>query len=126
MLLLSVHDEPSVLRSAVAAGAEGIILKRRSPPICCQPWMQFSPGADSSLLSILVGLIKEEQCYTDDSLHPENIGDPEDMAITWDEYLSIETSTGLQRLARRQRIITLIAIPGILACMAAIAYLVFR
>ena len=28
MLLLSVHDEPSVLRSAVAAGADGIVLKR--------------------------------------------------------------------------------------------------
>ena len=64
--------------------------------------------------------------YTDDSLHPENIGDAEDIAITWDEYLSIETSTSLQRLARRQRIITLIVIPSILACMAAIAYLAFR
>jgi len=28
MLLLSVHDEPSVVRSALAAGADGIILKR--------------------------------------------------------------------------------------------------
>lgn len=28
VLLLSVHDEPSILRSAVAAGADGIILKR--------------------------------------------------------------------------------------------------
>jgi DNA-binding NarL/FixJ family response regulator len=28
VLLLSVHDEPSVLRSAVAAGADGIVLKR--------------------------------------------------------------------------------------------------
>jgi len=28
VLLLSVHDEPSVLRSAVAAGADGVVLKR--------------------------------------------------------------------------------------------------
>jgi two-component system secretion response regulator SsrB len=28
VLLLSVHDEPSILRSAVAAGADGIVLKR--------------------------------------------------------------------------------------------------
>ena len=28
VLLLSVHDEPSVLRAAVAAGADGIVLKR--------------------------------------------------------------------------------------------------
>jgi DNA-binding NarL/FixJ family response regulator len=28
VLLLSVHDEPSVLRSAVAAGADAIVLKR--------------------------------------------------------------------------------------------------
>jgi DNA-binding NarL/FixJ family response regulator len=28
VLLLSVHDEPSVLRSAMAAGADGIVLKR--------------------------------------------------------------------------------------------------
>jgi len=28
VLLLSVHDEPSVLRAAVAAGADGVILKR--------------------------------------------------------------------------------------------------
>jgi DNA-binding NarL/FixJ family response regulator len=28
VLLLSVHDEPSVLRSALAAGADGIVLKR--------------------------------------------------------------------------------------------------
>jgi DNA-binding NarL/FixJ family response regulator len=28
VLLLSVHDEPSVLRSAAAAGADGIVLKR--------------------------------------------------------------------------------------------------
>jgi DNA-binding NarL/FixJ family response regulator len=28
VLLLSVHDEPSVLRSAVAVGADGIVLKR--------------------------------------------------------------------------------------------------
>lgn len=28
VLLLSVHDEPSVLRSAVATGADGIVLKR--------------------------------------------------------------------------------------------------
>ncbi len=28
VLLLSVHDEPSVLRAAVAAGADGVVLKR--------------------------------------------------------------------------------------------------
>ena len=38
-----------------------------------------------------------------------------------------EESVGLQRLAlQRQKTITLIAIPGILACIAAIAYLVLR
>jgi hypothetical protein len=40
---------------------------------------------------------------------------------------TIEESVGLQRLAlQRQKTITLIAIPGILACIAAIAYLVLR
>lgn len=40
---------------------------------------------------------------------------------------SIEESVGLQREAlRRQRSITLIAVPGILACIAAITYLVLR
>lgn len=40
---------------------------------------------------------------------------------------SIEESVGLQRLAlQRQRTITLIAVPGIFACIAAIAYLVIR
>jgi hypothetical protein len=39
----------------------------------------------------------------------------------------IAESVGLQRLAlQRQRAITLIAVPAILACIAAIAYLVFR
>lgn len=39
----------------------------------------------------------------------------------------IEESMGLQRLAlQRQRSITLIAVPGILACIAAIIYLVLR
>lgn len=40
---------------------------------------------------------------------------------------TIAESVGLQRLAlQRQRAITLIAVPAILACIAAIAYLVFR
>jgi hypothetical protein len=40
---------------------------------------------------------------------------------------TISESVGLQRLAlQRQRTITLIAIPAILACIAAIAYLVIR
>ena len=40
---------------------------------------------------------------------------------------TIAESVGLQRLAlQRQRTVTLIAIPGILACIAAIAYLVLR
>lgn len=40
---------------------------------------------------------------------------------------SVEESIGLQKTAlRRQRQITLVAVPGILACMAAIAYLVIR
>lgn len=40
---------------------------------------------------------------------------------------SIAESVALQRLAlARQRTVTLIAVPGILACMAAIAYLVWR
>ncbi|MNC90876.1 hypothetical protein D3C83_70300 [compost metagenome] len=39
----------------------------------------------------------------------------------------IAESVGLQRLAlQRQRTITLIAVPGILACIAAIAYLLIR
>jgi hypothetical protein len=39
----------------------------------------------------------------------------------------VEESVGLQRLAlQRQKTITLIAIPGILACIAAIVYLVLR
>ena len=39
----------------------------------------------------------------------------------------VAESVGLQRLAlQRQRTVTLIAIPGILACIAAIAYLVLR
>ena len=40
---------------------------------------------------------------------------------------SIAESIALQRLAlARQRTVTLIAVPGILVCMAAIAYLVWR
>jgi len=40
---------------------------------------------------------------------------------------SVGESIGLQRLAlKRQRTVTLIAVPGILACIAAIAYLVLR
>ena len=40
---------------------------------------------------------------------------------------SIEESVGLQRLAlQRQRTITLVAVPGILVCIAAIGYLVLR
>lgn len=40
---------------------------------------------------------------------------------------SVEESIALQRLAlKRQRSITLIAVPGILACMAAIGYLVVK
>lgn len=40
---------------------------------------------------------------------------------------SIEESVGLQRLAlQRQRTITFVAVPGILVCIAAIAYLVLR
>jgi len=40
---------------------------------------------------------------------------------------NVAESVGLQRLAlQRQRTITIIAIPGILACVAAIAYLVLR
>lgn len=40
---------------------------------------------------------------------------------------TVEESVALQRLAlQRQKTITLIAVPGILACIAAIAYLVLR
>jgi len=40
---------------------------------------------------------------------------------------NVAESVGLQRLAlQRQRTITFIAVPGILACIAAIAYLVLR
>ena len=40
---------------------------------------------------------------------------------------SVAESVGLQRLAlERQRSVTRIAIPGILACIAAIGYLVWR
>ena len=40
---------------------------------------------------------------------------------------SIAESVALQRLGlARQRTVTLVAIPGILACIAAIAYLVWR
>ena len=39
----------------------------------------------------------------------------------------IDESVGLQRLAlKRQKAITLIAVPGIFACIAAIAYLILR
>jgi hypothetical protein len=39
----------------------------------------------------------------------------------------VDESIGLQKLAlQRQRTITLIAVPGILACIAAIGYLVLR
>ncbi|MBV2132420.1 hypothetical protein KRX52_06335 [Pseudomonas sp. MAP12] len=39
----------------------------------------------------------------------------------------VDESIGLQKLAlQRQRTIALIAVPGILACIAAIAYLVLR
>ncbi|HYQ39485.1 MAG TPA: hypothetical protein VER09_11160, partial [Pseudomonas sp.] len=39
----------------------------------------------------------------------------------------VEESIGLQKLAlQRQRAVTLIAVPGILACLAAIGYLVLR
>lgn len=42
-------------------------------------------------------------------------------------HKSVEESIGLQRLAvARQRTITRVALPGILVCMAAIAYLVLR
>ena len=40
---------------------------------------------------------------------------------------AVQESIGLQKVAlRRQRTITLVAVPGILLCVAAIAYLVFR
>ena len=40
---------------------------------------------------------------------------------------NVEESINLQRIAlKRQRVVTLIAVPGIVACIAAIAYLVFR
>lgn len=40
---------------------------------------------------------------------------------------NVAESVGLQRLGlQRQRTVTLIAVPGILACIAAIAYLVLR
>ena len=40
---------------------------------------------------------------------------------------TVEESVGLQRLAlKRQGVITLIAVPGIVACLAAIAYLVLK
>jgi hypothetical protein len=40
---------------------------------------------------------------------------------------SVDESIGLQKTAlRRQRQVTLVAIPGIIACIAAIAYLVIR
>jgi hypothetical protein len=42
-------------------------------------------------------------------------------------HKSVEESIGLQRLAvARQRTVTRVALPGILVCMAAIAYLVLR
>jgi hypothetical protein len=40
---------------------------------------------------------------------------------------TVEESVGLQRVAlQRQKIITMFAVPGILACIAAIVYLVAR
>ena len=46
--------------------------------------------------------------------------------VEWSRQ-SIETSVGLQRLAiKRQRTVSLIAIPALFACMAAIAYLMVR
>ena len=39
----------------------------------------------------------------------------------------VEESIGLQREAlRRQKSVTLIAVPGILACIAAISYLIYK
>lgn len=41
--------------------------------------------------------------------------------------VTVAESVNLQRIAlQRQRMLTLIAVPGILACIAAIAYLVIR
>lgn len=40
---------------------------------------------------------------------------------------TVQESVGLQKLAiRRQRTVTLIAVPGIIACIIAIAYLLLR
>lgn len=40
---------------------------------------------------------------------------------------TVDESIGLQRLAlQRQRTVTLVAVPGILACIAAIGYLVLK
>jgi hypothetical protein len=40
---------------------------------------------------------------------------------------SVEESIGLQKTAlQRQRQVTMVAVPGIIACILAIAYLVFR
>lgn len=40
---------------------------------------------------------------------------------------NVQESVNLQRLAlKRQKIVTLVAVPGVIACIAAIAYLVIR
>jgi hypothetical protein len=40
---------------------------------------------------------------------------------------NVQESVDLQRLAlKRQKVVTLVAVPGVIACIAAIAYLVIR
>ena len=40
---------------------------------------------------------------------------------------NVEESVNLQRLAlKRQKVVTLVAVPGVIACIAAIVYLVVR
>lgn len=61
----------------------------------------------------IIGLLSHQQCVAEEQIRKSRATAAE--------------SVNLQRVAlQRQRTITLIAVPGILACIAAIAYLVLR
>lgn len=60
-----------------------------------------------------VEILKAQRALVEEQLHKSRV--------------SVEESIGLQKTALlRQRQVTMIAIPGIIACLVAIAYLVIR
>ena len=120
VLLLSAHDEPTVVKAVLAAGADGLVLSRAIAtdllpavdallagsryvsPRCGQSLIQ--PRTDEEILMY----------FTDDSLFPENMqptiitaapygpewlpGDVEDLPSTWDA-----AGAGGGRLLQRRR-----------------------